>query len=457
MTTDPNQIGLFRVFSAVLERAGLTRRLEGDSAKRNLDDILRRKKDLAFKDFFTRYDRKDIAGRIVDAYPDATWRKPPVVTEDKEADDTPLEAAYKRLERRLRANSYFSRVDRLAGLGRYAVLLIGTKGGSSLSTPLKKGQFTAESSIIYLSVFGEDSATIKTYVTDSSDERFGKPNTYELNFGSSVEGFVGEKKREVHWTRVIHVAEDLLEDEVHGRPRLKRVFDLLEDLEKVVGGAAEMFYQGADKGLHLDVRDEYALTDEDKAAVKEQLELYKAGLERVLRTQGITSKELGGTTADPTGPASVILDLIAGTTGIPKRMLLGSERGELASTTDETTFIGHVKERQVDHAEPVILRAFIDRLIWLGALPEPKVEEGYSVEWPSLFERSDTEKVAMAKDLATANRLMPGLVSPEEVRTKYLGFEAATEAEEEGEDTAPEGSSADEAEIPTVQDIVEAA
>jgi uncharacterized protein len=430
MTENPNRIGGLRVLSHLLERAGLVKRVTGQGARRDMSEILNRKAVLTYKDFLGRYVRKDIAGRIVDAFPDATWRKAPVITEDDKPQDTAFEEALKSLDRRLGLFNYFKRVDRLAGLGRYAILVIGVKGGSGLDTALRYHQFTAASSIIYLSVFGEGSASIKTYETDPTSERFGKPLTYEIDFGGSVKGFtVDKKKQEVHWTRVIHVAEDMIEDEVHGTPRLERVFDLLEDLEKVVGGAAEMFWQGADRGLHADVREGFdgTLDERELQNLTDEITEYQMGLRRFLRTVGTDVKALGGTTADPTGSASVILDLIAGTIGIPKRILLGSERGELASTTDEASFFGSVEERRETFAEPAIIRATIDRLIWLGALPAPtRADDAYSVAWPSLFELADDKRLSMAKDAATINKLAPGTITEDELRTRYLGLEADT-------------------------------
>ncbi len=439
---DPNQVGFLRLMMSELgERLGLNRRAGGDSGRRNMDEILRRKTNLEYKDFAARYDRKDIAGRIVDAWPDATWRKKPIITEDEEADDTPFEKAWTELEKRLRCLHYFTRADKLAGLGRYAVILIGVKGGTALSTALTQNQFKEPSSVIYLSVFSEQHAKVRTWVSNPRDARFGQPETYSIDLSSNVEGFTGVGTQEVHWSRIIHVAEDLLENEVFGRPRLERVFNLLEDLEKVVSGAAEMFYLGADRGLHADIRDDFKVDDKDREAMKQQLEEYSEGLRRILRTRGVDINTIGGTVVDPSGAADKVLDLIAGTTGIPKRILIGSERGELASSQDETNFNGRVQERREDHAEPTILRPFIDRLIWLGAFTEPK--DGYTVEWPSLFELSDSEKVTIVKDLATAARMMPGLVTPGEVREGYLGLEYELPKEKEDDDGNKDGDKDD--------------
>ena len=52
---------------------------------------------------------------------------------------------------------------------------------------------------------------------------------------------------------------------------------------------------------------------------------------RVIRTQGMELNTLGGAVANPQGPLDVIIKLVSVASGIPIRILTGSERGELAS------------------------------------------------------------------------------------------------------------------------------
>jgi hypothetical protein len=99
--------------------------------------------------------------------------------------------------------------------------------------------------------------------------------------------------------------------------------------------------------------------------------------------------------------ADVILNDISGGAGIPKRQLIGSERGELASSQDESNFLGTVAGRQEHDAEPGILRPVLDRLIATGVLPEPE-GGSYTVEWPSLFELTEEEQSQVALNLAQA-------------------------------------------------------
>ena len=138
---------------------------------------------------------------------------------------------------------------------------------------------------------------------------------------------------------------------------------------------------------------------------------------------------LEGKVADPSGPLEGVLNLIAGATGIPKRILLGSERGELASSQDEGNWVARIEERQQKFAEPLILRAFVDRLVWLGALPEPG-SEGFKVEWPSLFAKSDEERANIAMRVATAiqrysqvsGQPVDQIMTTEEFRERVLGL-----------------------------------
>jgi len=99
---------------------------------------------------------------------------------------------------------------------------------------------------------------------------------------------------------------------------------------------------------------------------------------------------------NPSDAADLYFTLIAAGSAIPKRLLFGSETGERASSEDAKTYLGMISERQTQHAEPRILRPFVDRMIDIAVLPRPK--NGYEVVWPTLFEESE-------RDQAEANKL----------------------------------------------------
>ena len=104
------------------------------------------------------------------------------------------------------------------------------------------------------------------------------------------------------------------------------------------------------------------------------MDSYLHGFQRYLRLQGIDIQELKPQLADPSNHFAVLINMISIATGIPKRILLGSERGELASSQDEKNWADQIDSRRKDHCEPMILRPLIDSLIGVGVLPEPKGE-----------------------------------------------------------------------------------
>ena len=407
-------------------RSELLRRTGADYG-RNLDEVLKRRGKLTPSDYAKRFERDGIAARIVTAYPSATWREMPRVWETEDTEDvTEFEAAWDELDRRHGILSYLERVDVLAGLGRYAILLLGVPGSPDLSQPLQAG---GASELLFLAPYGESDAEIETFDTDPSSERFGKPLTYKVDLAGSLDlstGQAGVGRQTVHHTRVIHVAEGLLKDEVYGEPRLQKVWDDLDDIQKVVGGSAEMFWQGADRGLHANVSPDVQLEEEDAELIQEELRDYFDGLQRFIRTQGVELTALPSVTPDPSATAAVLFDRVSGATGIPKRLLLGSERGELASTQDRDNWADRVAERRVKFAENMLLRPLIERLQWLGILPAAEFEIG----WPDLTAPSAKDRAAVSREMAAAIRTFVGtggsateVMTPAEFREVGLGLE----------------------------------
>jgi hypothetical protein len=367
---------------------------------------------LEFEHYKARYDRQDLAARIVDAPANATWRRAPQIRElrgeeasgEEIKEATPFETIWVQLADKLKLWSKFARADRLAGIGQYGVLFIGVAGGDDLSAPIEKGSINNIEDIVYLNTFHEGSVEIKKYVADVTDPRFGEPELYEIDLlgdlvgaATSLSGKTINKQLPVHWTRVIHIAEGKHSNEVLGTPRLQKVYNRLVDLEKVVSGGGEMYWQGARLGLHVDVSPEFGLGDltgdmgSAFTALETELDKYFHGLRRFIRTKGATVNPLGVQVADPQGHVKVIVQILSGATGMPMRMLVGSERGELASAQDEANWNARITERQTSFAQPDMLEAFINRLQYFGVLPA--TPEGYNIVWPSLFEL-DAERQA---------------------------------------------------------------
>lgn len=401
------------------DRAGIT--FEGS---RDLYKELGYLRTLNFTDYLSRYKRGDIAAKVVDAFPEATWRNEPVV---KSEDEKFLEE-YEKLKTRTHMYHYLGRADRVSGIGRYSVLLIGSAGGAALDTPMTN--LDGQEDILYFAPYHEGNAKILSLDLDTSSSRFGMPLLYSIRFnGDLIVGgtnTTGAMPTNVHWTRVVHLADNLVEDDIFGAPSMERVWNKLDDLDKVIGGSSEAVWQAANRGIQFDMDKDALLTPEDEEAFSDEIDEYEHGQRRYIRTQAITAKVLGSDVPDPRGAYQTVVSSISGATGIPQRILLGSETGQKASEQDERNFNSRVKERQELYVTPLVLGPLLVRFQALGALPEAD----FKIEWPDLGTLTEKEEADVAARLGQAIKNVAGqtkegmvVVSPKEFREKYLGIE----------------------------------
>lgn len=388
------------------------------------------------QDYRARYERGGIAARIVESFPKACWRGAGGVYEDEDPEKiTTFEQAYLDLNLRLHIWSTFLRADVLAGLGRYAVILIGAPG--NLDTPLESVK--GPDDIKYLMPYAEEDAAITEYVMDEEDERWGQPLFYTLKrsqlYATGYANPPTNIAKQVHYTRCIHIADSALDDIVFGQPRLMRVWNLLDDLDKVIGGGAEAFWKRADGGTQFKLDPEMQFdADPEKAAqqrakMREEFDEFTHELRRNIITRGVEINRLGSDTANLAGPAAAVMDQIAGTVGIPQRILMGSERGQLASSRDKSNWDDQVQDRRNAFCGPMVARQLMDRFIDIGALPEPAQ---YEIEWPEIDEMDQGQRVAAAAQVSTINQTTGEVVVlPSEIRTVYLGLAPLTEEQQQ--------------------------
>ena len=374
-----------------------------------------------FDNYYTQYKRQDIAKAIINKPISATWRGPLIITEADDDEETPLEKEWLALEDRLKLKGKLIQLDKWTGLGHYGVLFMGlsdTKTRAELINPVES---TSGVELLYVKPLSEFDAKVNTWEMDITNERYGLPLTYKITITApsthTTENLV------VHYSRVIHVAEGLMADSITGEPRLEVVFNRLKDLEKLVGGSAEMFWRGARPGYHGEVSPETQMTEEEKGKLKEQLDEYEHNLRRFLVSSGVSVKSLATQVADPSNHVDVQIQMISAVTGIPKRILTGSERGELASSQDATNWLENIQQRRDEFAEPIIVRPFVDRLIEYGVLPAPV--DKYMVDWEDLWSTSDKDKAAVGAVRATALASYAGSpyamdIMPPSVFLKYI-------------------------------------
>ena len=411
--------------------------------KRDIYKIAGYPTELEFEDYDQMYGREDIASRIVDAPVQETWRNLPKIYDDSDPEtETEFEKAWKALVKRLRVFYYFVRVDKLAGIGHYGILLIGVNdgSGSNLETPVQS--VTGPDSILYLQPLKQGRVKSITYNDDASSPRYNQPEFYEIQFERRDEKKPDNPKRKVHWSRIIHIAEGLTEDEVHGEPRLMKVYNRLLDLQKVVAGGGEIWWLNARGIIHADLKDDFdegdlSNEDEQLKKFKEEIENLQHHLTHIAKTAGVNLKILHTPVPNPKPMFDVIVSLIAVAKSIPKRLLTGTERGQLASTQDANNYAKVIMARQQEYAEPVLIRQFIDRLVQWRALPAPK-DGDYEVEWEDLLAPTPKDKSeVLQQQLQAVKNYIDAIVkdpttmliiSPSEVRDA-IGLDSRTEGE----------------------------
>ena len=435
------------------------------------------------------FERDPVAGRVVEVWPKECWQVTPSIYEVEDAEQvTEFEEACDDLAKQLRGNSKYAgnegspiwaalkKLDIMSGIGQYGVLLFGLDDGLPLSEPVAgwdernsfpvgperdddgtptgnetgtRFSFTTNAASVYslttnqgpeterkllsLQVFPEPLAQITRYETNRTSPRYGQPteyliafNDYRNLFGSAGQGINVSTER-VHWSRVLHVAEnDTSSSVVFGRSRLSGVLNPTLDCLKVRGGSAEMYWRGAFPGLTAETHPELGGdVDVDSDELKDVLENYMNGLQRYLLGMGLTFKTLAPTVVDPSPQIEVQIESICIRIAIPIRIFKGSERGELASTQDDVAWNDRVRERQHNSVTPRIIVPFVDRLIQFGVLPGP---EEYYCWWPDIASTSQADKadVALKRTQAAGHYVQTGLnaIVPEfDYFHRFLGME----------------------------------
>jgi uncharacterized protein len=398
------------------------------NGRRSLYDTFGWQVTVSHVDFVNKYIRQDITKRIINAPVNALWSDPPKV----EGDDA-FNKAWGNLLEQIPVFHEIQRADILAGLGRYSILLVGLDDGRDLAQPIRRKE---GSKVIYLQPYAEGSVTIKTWDRNPRSVRFGLPESYEISPGTfltqvntetggtaTVEN-VNESSFIAHWSRVIHIAEGALESKVFGHSRLEGVYNVLDDIMKVTGGSAETYWLAGNRGLHVDVDKDADLGEEDANNLSDEVDEYANELRRVIRTRGVKINALGSDVADPRGTFDVQLSLLAANTGIPKRVLMGSEAGQLASQQDRANWAIQVEMRISSYGQPTVLIPFIRTLIDIGVLPVPKQ---LSITWPDAFKMNPLERAQTSAQMArSAANLSKTLKTVEEINQLRFNNARAT-------------------------------
>lgn len=397
------------LYNVMTSRAQLMQNLFDE--RRDIDVECGYPKELTINHYKYLYEREGIATRVVTLWPTECWQQPPRVYETEDATTTAFEDAFDELGKTLAGQSwmvdretnviwhYLQRLDDVAGIGQFGAMLIGFSDGDDLMKPVTPGEGLT---VNFLRPFDQSMIEITEINDDSSDRRYGWPEQYELQIVDPKNlktGVYSTKGQKVHWSRILHFADNTTISDVLGTPRMQTVFNRLYDLRKLLGGSAEMFWKGAFPGYSFEVDPELGDIDMDSEAVKEEFAAYADGLQRYMALSGVSAKSLAPQVADPGQHIDAQLQAVALTIGVPQRVFLGSEQAQLASGQDSRRWNGRLTRRNNSTLTPKMLAPLIDRFIEFKVLPEPKE---YFIEWPDLDAPTDMDKVEMGAKFTEA-------------------------------------------------------
>ncbi len=355
-----------------------------------------------FQDLF---ERDPIANRIVTLLPEECFKMSPAIyeTEDLGTADVKVKTAFEKSwarhvrqvasqQKSWHADDAASvivekwrQLDIQSGIGTFGIIFIGFKDGQKdLSQPVVP---KAGMEVSYIRVFPESLVQILEKEADLSSPRYGQPTKYEITVddpNNSTESIlqVGSQTILVHWTRVIHCPSDEANtSEVYGKERMRVHLNRLIDLTKLYGGSGEMYWRGAFMGISIEGNQ--GITSLPVDAIRKAVLDYQNGLTRYMAMAGASVKNLSPQVVDPNKQIDAHLTAICIKMGCPKRVFMGSERGELGSSQDQAQWDDIVRGRQNSRCSPRIIIPYVDRLIWAGVLEQPG-EEGWRCFWPDL-------------------------------------------------------------------------
>ena len=442
---------------AFAQKAGM--QFEG---KRDLYKVFGWEQEPVFETYKALYDRNGIAQRIVNIVADETWRKDPLIVDGEIKSDqpeeqlTPFLSEYNKLAARLGVYHHMRNADINCGIGRWSLIFMGMAGDQDLQKPISKPKGNGAplpQRLLYMTTFDEGQAPkFKDIDREMSSSRFGLPVTYQV-FPNGSQDLVSEKL--VHFSRVIHIAENTRRSRVIGMPRLQAVLNILYDLEKISGSAAEAFWMGVYQGFVFGVKDDYEIPtsgDADFSDLEEQIENFTHKLSRYIFAEGLDKVQpVKADIVTPEAHFKMKISEASGATGIPQRILIGSERGELASNQDDKNFADATDVRRTKFAEVQFMRPYVDFLLNNNLISQP-VSGKYQIEWPSLFELNEVEKADVAYKVAqsiyvlTRNNPTAAAAFPvSEFLKRYLGITIAeppvAKLDKTSDDTKDQGDS----------------
>ena len=394
-----------------------------------------------------RYTRQPEAKGLIDNLIEDIWGNGEIdvtETQDSNTEETEVEKAGSEF----RDGDYTRKppIDRLtdadkqATLGKYSVLVLGFDDGEDPENEIPDGALDGTDGLNWIYAYDQGCIDDFDTVDDVTDERFGLPETYDIDVSGEDDG---KNIQTFHHSRVIHLAKGgaLTSSDNVGEYALKPIAHPLINLEKIQAAGAEGYWRGAYQGLVLrpptdengipmtfDDSDESGSTETHKKITK-----WEQNFDRVINTTGEVDT-LDSQTSSPIPFVESQYRSISLAWGIPQSILMGNETGERATVEDRANYHETLSSDRDRFEGPMMFRPIIQRLIDKGVFPAPA--DGFSFSWPALEELTEMEKADIFETRMKAlkegtNGQPTQLVTWGEIRNKWMdGWDAQRGSEE---------------------------
>lgn len=353
------------------------------------------------------FEKISAGNRVVKVRPDQCWSEYPDLFETEEETETPFEKRWNELLTRLRIWTQMHNLDVVSGIGRYGVMLFGFNDGYPLDKPVRGfndrlgrlvGRPPANLDVNFLRCFDETLVDIEAYDTDERSPRFGLPTSYQLTFvdTNNTRGEDDDAARDitdrkivsgVHWSRILHFADNTISSPIFGLPRQAPVFTDLLDYKKVKGGASEGMWSGGFPGISLESTSPDV--EFDAATIDSAMQKYFNRQSRSIALENLRANTLAPNIASPDKHVAMILESICCGIDVPVRVFAGAQSGQLASELESQAWNRILSGRQKRLLIPDMIRPFANRLIQLGVLPRPK---NLFINWTDFETITETQR-----------------------------------------------------------------
>lgn len=400
--------------SSLFSNRGFTGTGYGYTGGDNLADTKHAKlwQDFGYPDFvefymhWHMYRRNGLAGRVIKLPTTICWLTNPWVEENREDDSedkTEYEKAFERLCDDLMIWSNMQDGDLQQRVGRYSGLIFTVRDGKPKSKPL--GKIRTDQIVRIQPVF-EGQLIPGDIELDRKNERYGLPTTYSFQSGNV--GNRNERNTDggtIHWTRVLILSEDAFGSEIYGVPALEGIFNALLNWQKTQGASAEGLWRQAAQRFVLQAAgdtESQEYSPEELSALGEMVADMFAGFDAIPAVGNYELKGLNtGTIPNPAPTAETCLQEVSAGSGIPAKMISGTQTGVKAADEDTKFYFKEMQSRRNKDITKWV-RSLID---WLDKHTElAKPESGVKVCWDDLTAPTVMERLEAADKMADINQ-----------------------------------------------------